>query len=72
MKIDKYYHLYSKKLKVVFEEIPNPVRRGWWIEKDEDQWVCSFCGARNCYAYVGHTLQDKYCPNCGAKMEGEE
>lgn len=46
-----------------------PVKHGRWVENDEDAWVCSFCGMRNCFAYVGHTLQDLYCPKCGAKME---
>lgn len=62
MKIDKYYHLYSNKLEAVFEEIPNPVRRGHW-EDCSNGWMCSVCehDARKNYSY---------CPNCGADMRG--
>ena len=61
-----------------------PVRRGRWVEgindkasaKLFDAWVCSECGAGNNYAYswdiTGYQLQDRYCPNCGAKMEEQE
>lgn len=52
-----------------------PVRRGRWVEGINDKWVCSECGTGNNYAYswdiTGYQLQDRYCPNCGAKMEGD-
>lgn len=68
-----HYILSAKEVVKAVENAPTidaePVKRGRWIGKDEDAWVCSFCGMKNCFAYVGHTLQDKYCPNCGAKME---
>lgn len=39
---------------------------GEWVEEDEygDLLVCSECGFANDY-------KDNYCPNCGAKMKGE-
>ena len=58
-----------------------PVRHGKWIEYPEclkhekafaeEDIVCSCCGE------VFNTLDNdtyrfKYCPNCGAKMDGEE
>ena len=53
-----------------------PVRRGRWVEGINDKWVCSECGTGNNYAYswdiTGYQLQDRYCPNCGAKMEASE
>lgn len=53
-----------------------PVRRGRWGEGINDKWVCSECGTGNNYAYswdiTGYQLQDRYCPNCGAKMEASE
>lgn len=51
-----------------------PVRRGRWDKGVNDKWVCSECGVGNMYAYSwdikGYKLQDRYCPHCGAKMEG--
>lgn len=72
MKIDKYYHLYSKHLEVVFEEIPNPVRRGRWKQTKaySNIIICDECGE----PFEKSNSSDKwnYCPNCGAKMEDEE
>lgn len=44
-----------------------PVRYGKWIAQDETRtkFMCSECNAKN---YGGH---EKYCPNCGARMDGE-
>lgn len=46
------------------------VKHGYWIEEDEneDSWlgrccVCSVCGSCP-------TMEYKYCPYCGAKMDG--
>ena len=51
-----------------------PVRRGKWVPDEADKWRCSVCGIGNNYAYKwsvrGNELQDKYCPNCGARMDG--
>ena len=61
-----------------------PVVHGRWIPRVNPQWpahrhdVCSVCGwwnTRNALCYdgnhkPGHSLN--YCPNCGAKMDGEE
>ena len=45
-----------------------PVRHGWWIwrnkwEPFEFKYECSIC-------HDGSDLESKYCPNCGAKMDG--
>ena len=52
---------------------------GKWIKhKDRTCWYCSECTTDDYYAYVWdfdtneYKFQDKYCPNCGARMEGEE
>ena len=37
-----------------------PVRHGHW-----EEFVCSVCGE------IGWDNEDNYCPNCGAKMDGE-
>lgn len=49
-----------------------PVRHGRWIGYDGDSWKCSICGEEDCYAYDLNVnrFTDKYCPNCGAKMDG--
>jgi hypothetical protein len=45
-----------------------PVRHGRWLRLDEapewDQRRCSECGDISC-------CQRNYCPNCGAKMDGD-
>lgn len=42
----------------------------WW--KGGGHWTCSSCG----YGFAFEAYQDaddwNYCPNCGAKMEGDE
>ena len=50
-----------------------PVRHGRWIEHYKSdapptlksRWVCSWCGNVQTYGATG------YCPNCGARMDGE-
>lgn len=46
-----------------------PVRHGRWVAETErtgNYAHCSMCGCR-CRGYVPHY---KYCPDCGAKMDG--
>ena len=43
-----------------------PVVHGWWVGGAYD-FCCSACGVYQ-NAYTGRT---KYCPNCGARMDGE-
>lgn len=48
------------------------VRHGKWAHLGGDEWSCSCCG------FVKHTEgswekpDEKYCEDCGAKMDGEE
>lgn len=57
--------------------IPSAQRTGRWIRKSNWMWTCSCCGSDNAYAYKADdayeptVLQDFFCPNCGARMEGE-
>lgn len=51
-----------------------PVQHGKWINpEDSTCYKCSICGE---YATQEHGLNEpifwKYCPNCGAKMDGEK
>jgi hypothetical protein len=32
---------------------------------------CSQCGWSDCDTYTGDTSEYNYCPNCGAKMDGD-
>lgn len=49
------------------------VRRGRWIVSriPGEKYVCSECGGA-CwyYDYQGVVAKSRYCPNCGARMEG--
>ena len=49
------------------------VKSATWVEDSSGKWHCSNCGEVNLYAYSygdgEYTLQDLYCPHCGAKME---
>jgi rRNA maturation endonuclease Nob1 len=44
-----------------------PVRHGRWIRQDDTftRYMCSECESKN------HDGHEKYCPNCGAKMDAE-
>ena len=48
----------------LLENLPAAERRGRWIDMD-DYVMCSCCGATH------YGVDKNYCPNCGAKMEGE-
>lgn len=56
-----------------------PVRHGAWIPVDEmppcGEWRCSDCGQSRIFTW-DMSIEDMmecylYCPNCGAKMDGE-
>ena len=55
-----------------------PVKHGEWIRKSPTAWMwtCSCCKKDDAYAYSAgesfepDVLQDLFCPNCGAKMDG--
>ena len=47
-----------------------PVKHGQWIDHNYKEfpigrYECSVCGAK-------HDMEWNYCPNCGARMDGEE
>lgn len=53
-----------------------PVRHGEWVKNEKESekhiesiYYCSIC--QNWEAW-GETEKTKYCPNCGAKMDGKE
>ena len=52
-----------------------PVRHGRWIGAPicgNENCRCSECGSwHNIHANLRGEIMQKYCPNCGAKMDGE-
>ena len=58
----------------------DPVKHGKWIRTSPTawKWTCSCCKKDDAYAYSAgesfepDVLQDLFCPNCGAKMDGGE
>lgn len=68
----------------IVAEIPSedvqPVKHGRWILSDDKYWLtCSFCGADidvSCGAPFFYVDNDEvshinFCPNCGARMDGD-
>lgn len=45
-----------------------PVAHGRWIASHDEFYACSICK----YPFYVGWNQANYCPNCGAKMNGEE
>ena len=66
-----YPDWYADKIKALPSADVVPVRRGFWIiggivpaQNVIGNWKCSLCR--------GTSLRDSdYCPNCGAKMDGD-
>lgn len=49
-----------------------PVVHGYNTEDDTSLFKCSVCGWACWDTYYGDTNTYKYCPNCGAVMDGKE
>lgn len=68
----------------IIKSIPSadvvPVKHGKWIKNEGIGcrgvgWHCSVCKENDVWAFLDKsekTQDDLYCPNCGAKMDGEE
>lgn len=69
-----YYHqntdIQHKALQEALGRVPTvdavPVRHGEWTDKDGGIATCSVCGDR-----WGVWSVMKYCPSCGARMDGD-
>lgn len=50
-----------------------PVRHGKWVlNKHYGDYECSVCGEGNFRAWDFREHTMNYCPNCGARMDGDE
>ena len=51
------------------------VKHGWWIGRPlcgNSNCRCSICGSWwNVHANLNGEINQKYCPNCGARMDGK-
>ena len=62
--------------KEVISEAPTvdavEVVHGRWVWNEEDEcFVCSNCEMSALNNYRGNSAPSDYCPNCGAKMDGD-
>ena len=61
----------------IVEDLPSvqPERaKGLWVEIDDyphDDWECNKCGGQ-VYGTNAPYEEYKFCPNCGARMDGEQ
>lgn len=62
----------------VIEQLPCVEKTGRWIMSDDGLYrpICNQCGAHPWKGYIPSVEEAtevfKYCPNCGAKMKGEQ
>ena len=76
---------YTDKIDEILAADVAPIVDGKWIEKEESfkynygsgtktLCICSICGYTqepSLYSNYNYFNKTKYCPNCGAKMDGE-
>lgn len=60
-----WYNMVRRHMKELIEVLPSARRTGKWTKEN----ACEFCGFQPWYENDIHTLS--FCPNCGAKMDGE-
>lgn len=60
----------------ILENFPSvnvaPVIKGKWAHIGGDEWCCTNCGFVITTEGSWEKPTEKYCPNCGAKMDEEE
>ena len=67
----------GRTIEAIIDDLPTidaePVRHGRWEKASEYMpiYVCSECKERNLFKN-GNNVFSNYCPNCGAKMRGDE
>lgn len=48
------------------------VRHGKWVRKEPEGAIFADYECSVCSSYPTGSIRSHYCPNCGAKMDGEE
>ena len=66
-----YPHWYAYKIKAIPAADVAQVRHGQWEWDTDDIYRCSNCAEKSHVKEVMGRPAWGYCPNCGAKMEGE-
>lgn len=76
MTIEDLYYSLCKLVDDVPTADVQEVKHGYWIpERDPDEnsriqcYYCSICD--DDFHYIGAFIATKYCPNCGARMDGD-
>lgn len=76
MTIEDLYYSLCKLVDDVPTADVQEVKRGYWIpERDPDEnnriqcFHCSVCD--DDFHYIGAFVATKFCPNCGARMDGD-
>lgn len=68
---DEYYH--SNEVKAILDDLPAidaaPVAHSKWKFLNDYESRCSSCGKE---IFIDHDDEYRYCPNCGARMDGGE
>lgn len=71
--IDVLPAIVEKTVPAIVEKIERPT--GEWKVWEDERWGKEyyFCSKCNCQPYYEHSIYTlNFCPNCGAKMKGEE
>ena len=59
------------KLKFVYVSEVQPVVHGRWIDENPDDYLDPRMRCSICTGVESPLLKWRYCPNCGARMDGE-
>ena len=61
-------------IKKNINELPSVTQKsGKWLETEYHRWRCSVCREKGMSEWDNiHNVRTNFCPNCGAKMEGED
>lgn len=69
------YECFANSIDAIPEADVEPVRHGRWEKSNipHEKYCCSVCGGA-CwyYDYAADVARSRFCPNCGAKMDGKE
>lgn len=78
--VDSHGNVHYEDLKGIPAADVQPVQHGEWLEREQvadiqiDEWQscrCSVCKKYHTTPFLYYFNNYNYCPNCGAKMDGE-